>query len=65
MALFGKDAGHAGSGIDKPQKRGLVGRLLDTMTEAAAVAPLADPPTPPPAMPVLPGKGEPASPGKS
>jgi len=55
MALFRKDDDHAGSGIDKPEKRGLVDRLLDTVkaspTPAAQPQPLA---TPVPDHPVVP-----------
>lgn len=55
MALFRKDDDHAGSGIDKPQKRGLVDRLIDTVkaSPAPAAQPLATP-APVPDHPVVP-----------
>jgi hypothetical protein len=54
MALFKKQDDHAGSGIDKPEKRGLVEKMLDSMKQAAADAPLADPPVAATAAPVPP-----------
>lgn len=38
MAPFKKRDDHAGSGIDKPEKRGLVEKVMDSVKQAAAAA---------------------------
>jgi len=50
MALFKKKDDHPGSGIDKPQARGLVGKVMDKV-KAAAGQPQ---PVPPPKGPAAP-----------
>jgi len=54
MALFKKTDDHAGSGIDKPEKRGLVEKVVDSVKQATAAAPLADPGVAAPTIPVPP-----------
>jgi hypothetical protein len=43
MSLFKKKDDHAGSGIDKPQAKGIVKKLLETVKPAAAPKPAMPP----------------------
>ncbi len=47
MSLFRKKDEHAGSGIDKPQAKGVIGKVLDKVKEAGQLSPPAQ--TEPPA----------------
>ncbi len=42
MSLFRKKDEHAGSGIDKPQAKGVIGKVLDKVKEAGQPAPPAE-----------------------
>jgi hypothetical protein len=47
MSLFKKKDDHAGSGIDKPEPKGIVKKVVETVKSAAA-------PKPPPKSPATP-----------
>lgn len=51
MSLFKKKDEHAGSGIDKPDPKGIVEKVVDTVKSVAAPAPK---PAEPPKSPATP-----------
>ncbi len=44
MSLFKKTDEHAGSGIDKPEPKGIVEKVVDKVKAATAPSPVAPPP---------------------
>ncbi len=51
MPLFKKTDNHAGSGVDKPEPKSLVARVVDKVKAAGQPAPVETPPPKGPAAP--------------